>query len=83
MKIAARVSIPLQVTTSKSKPKVADNAPESTGGELLFAALATRVCNDLYREAAKRDIAVQNVKVKVTGTSLPRPSPCRRDRSYD
>jgi uncharacterized OsmC-like protein len=34
----------------------------------LFAALATCFCNDLYREAAKRGIDVQDVKVEVTGT---------------
>jgi uncharacterized OsmC-like protein len=37
------------------------------GGELLFAALATCFCNDLYREAARRQIAVQGVDVEVTG----------------
>ena len=38
------------------------------GGELLFAALATCFCNDLYREAAKRTITVSRVDVEVTGT---------------
>ena len=38
------------------------------GGELLFAALATCFCNDLYREAAKRGIDVRDVKLEVTGT---------------
>jgi len=33
-----------------------------------LAALATSFCNDLYREAAKRGIEVQDVKVEVTGT---------------
>lgn len=37
------------------------------GGELLFLALATCVCNDIYREAAKRQIEVSSVDVKVTG----------------
>jgi uncharacterized OsmC-like protein len=37
-------------------------------GELLFAELATCFCNDLYREAAKRGIEVQDVNVEVTGT---------------
>lgn len=37
------------------------------GGELLFLALATCVCNDIYREAAKRKIEVISVKVDVTG----------------
>lgn len=37
------------------------------GGELLFLALATCYCNDIYREAAKRNIHVQQVEVEVTG----------------
>lgn len=38
-----------------------------TGGELLFLALATCFCNDIYREAAKRDIKVKSVEVEVSG----------------
>lgn len=37
------------------------------GGELLLLSLATCYCNDIYREAAKRNIAVSNVEVEVTG----------------
>jgi len=37
------------------------------GGELLFLALATCYCNDLYREAAKRGIRVEGVEVEVEG----------------
>jgi len=36
------------------------------GGELLLA-LATCFCNDIYREAGKRNIAVSGVEVTVTG----------------
>jgi uncharacterized OsmC-like protein len=38
-----------------------------TGGELLFLALATRFCNDIYREAASQDIRVRSVEVEVEG----------------
>jgi len=38
-----------------------------SGGELLFLALATCFCNDIYREAAKRDIKVKSVQVEITG----------------
>ena len=38
-----------------------------SGGELLFLALATCYCNDIYREAAKRHIKVATVEVEVTG----------------
>lgn len=37
------------------------------GGELLLLSLATCFCNDIYREAAKRNIAVSGVEVVVTG----------------
>lgn len=36
------------------------------GGELLLLALATCFCNDLYREAGKRKIAVSAVEVECT-----------------
>jgi organic hydroperoxide reductase OsmC/OhrA len=39
----------------------------TNGGELLFLALATCYCNDIYREARKRGIEVQSVAVEVTG----------------
>ena len=38
-----------------------------SGGELPFLALATCYCNDIYREAAQRDIKVESVEVEVTG----------------
>jgi uncharacterized OsmC-like protein len=38
-----------------------------SGGELLFLALATCYCNDLYREAARRNISVESVEVEVNG----------------
>jgi uncharacterized OsmC-like protein len=38
-----------------------------SGGELLFLALATCYCNDIYREAAKWGIKVESVEVEVEG----------------
>ena len=38
-----------------------------TGGELLFLALATCFCNDIYREGTKRGIQVESVEVHVEG----------------
>lgn len=78
MKIAARVSNTvsghaLEVETDGRKqsiavaPKAAGRGSSVNGGELLFAALATCFCNDLYREAAKRGIEVRDVNVEVTG----------------
>jgi uncharacterized OsmC-like protein len=37
------------------------------GGELLFLALATCFCNDIYREAKKKNIQVTKVTVDVSG----------------
>ena len=39
----------------------------ANGGELLFLALATCYRNDIYREAAKRNIQVDRVEVEVDG----------------
>jgi uncharacterized OsmC-like protein len=37
------------------------------GGELLLLSLATCFCNDIYREAARRNIDVTSVAVEFTG----------------
>jgi uncharacterized OsmC-like protein len=44
-------------------------APGSSvnGGQMLFLALATCYCNDLYREAKMRGITLTSVEVEVTG----------------
>jgi len=48
-------------------PKPSGLGSSVNGGELLFLALATCYCNDLYREAAKRNIQVEKVEVEVSG----------------
>jgi organic hydroperoxide reductase OsmC/OhrA len=97
MKITARVSNTssghgVEVETDGRKQPIAI-APKSAGshsnargssvngGELLFAALATCFCNDLYREAAKRGIQVESVEVEVSGTFGNAGDPAR-DISY-
>ncbi|GAA4459762.1 hypothetical protein GCM10023189_33880 [Nibrella saemangeumensis] len=37
------------------------------GGELLFLSLATCFCNDVYREADKRNVNITSVEVSVSG----------------
>ena len=37
------------------------------GGELLMLSLATCFCNDIYREAAKRNMEITGVEVEVMG----------------
>ncbi len=48
-------------------PKAAGTGSSVNGGELLFLALATCYCNDIYREAAQRGIRVVDVEVTVDG----------------
>ena len=48
-------------------PKSTGYGSSVNGGELLFLALATCYCNDIYREAAKRNIKVERVEVQVDG----------------
>lgn len=48
-------------------PKQAGLGSSANGGELLFLALATCYCNDIYREAAKRGLHIQRVEVEVEG----------------
>ncbi|HVP07366.1 MAG TPA: OsmC family protein [Candidatus Acidoferrum sp.] len=48
-------------------PKSSGLGSSANGGELLFLALATCYCNDIYREAAKRGINVTGVEVTVEG----------------
>jgi uncharacterized OsmC-like protein len=48
-------------------PKPAGYGSSANGGELLFLALASCYCNDIYREAAKRNIKVERVEVEVNG----------------
>ncbi len=48
-------------------PKSTGFGSSANGGELLFLALATCYCNDIYREAAKRALKVEHVEVEVEG----------------
>ena len=58
-------------------PKPAGRGSGVNGGELLFSALATCFCNDLYREAAARGIPIDGVEVEVTGEFGGRGEPAR------
>ncbi len=48
-------------------PKSTGFGSSANGGEVLFLALATCYCNDVYREASKRGVKVEHVEVEVTG----------------
>jgi organic hydroperoxide reductase OsmC/OhrA len=47
--------------------RVGTKGSSVNGGELLFLALATCFCNDIYREAAKREMTIDGVDVTVNG----------------
>lgn len=78
MKISARVENSenqhqVTLTTNENShsivipPKSTGFGSSANGGELLFLALATCYCNDIYREAKKRNIEIQKVEVEVNG----------------
>lgn len=78
MKISARLEnsrdnhqVTLQtndnVHTIVIPPKSTGYGSSANGGELLFLALASCYCNDIYREATKRNIKVERVEVTVEG----------------
>lgn len=48
-------------------PKPTGYGSSANGGELLFLALASCYCNDIYREATKRNIKVERIQVNVEG----------------
>ncbi len=51
----------------KIAPKASGYGSSINTGELLFLALSTCFCNDLYREAAKQGIQIEQVEVEVEG----------------
>jgi uncharacterized OsmC-like protein len=51
--------------TLQVSPRPGGFGSSANGGELLCLALATCYCNDVYREAEKRGIAVTRVEVEV------------------
>ena len=59
-------------------PRTDGLGSSATGGELLFLSLATCYCNDLYREAKKRDIELSEVEVWVDGEFGAEGEPARR-----
>jgi uncharacterized OsmC-like protein len=78
MKIYARVNSSLHqneiLVQTDEDPKVMAIASKTSGygssvngAELLLLSIATCFCNDIYREAKKRNIAVSEVKVECTG----------------
>ncbi|MBS1600154.1 MAG: OsmC family protein [Bacteroidetes bacterium] len=48
-------------------PKQSGFGSSVNGGELLLLSLATCFCNDIYREAGKRNLNISNVEVIFNG----------------
>jgi uncharacterized OsmC-like protein len=78
MKISASINNnfnhPKVVLQTDEKAKAIEIAPKHAGygssikeGELLLLSLATCSCNDIYRGAGKRNIAISSVEVIITG----------------
>ncbi|UGS22589.1 OsmC family protein [Flavobacterium channae] len=78
MKISASIKSSFQqhninVETNGNAKSVTINSKENgfgssvNGGELLFLSLATCFCNDLYREAAKRNMNIDSIDIIVSG----------------
>ena len=59
-------------------PRSTGFGSSANGGELLFLALATCYCNDIYREAAKRGLRVEHVEVEVEGDFEAEGEPAKR-----
>lgn len=55
------------VKTVSIATKASGYGSSVNGGELLLLSLATCFCNDIYREAAKRNMTVNSVEVTCTG----------------
>ena len=53
--------------TVSISPKATGYGSSVNGAELLLLSLATCYCNDIYREAAKKNISVSEVEVEFTG----------------
>ena len=78
MKISASIKSSFQlheanVETENNKkiisitPKTEGYGSSINGGELLVLSLATCFCNDLYREATKRNIKIDTLEIIVSG----------------
>ncbi len=63
-------------------PKTEGLVSSANGGELLFLALATCYCNDIYREAKQRNIHVARVKVQVQGEFAPKAGSIAENVTY-
>lgn len=67
LKHEVKVSTEGNVKSISIPAKTQGQGSSINGGELLFTALATCFCNDIYREAAKRGMNIQSVEVSVDG----------------
>ena len=64
-------------------PRAGARGSSANGGELLFLALATCYCNDLHREAARRGMTLDDVRVEVRGRFAAEPGSVAEEIEYD
>ena len=64
-------------------PRAGARGSSANGGELLFLALATCACNDLHREAGKRGLSLDEVRVEVRGRFAAEPGSVAEGIEYD
>lgn len=62
-----KVSTESNVKTIAIAPRADGFGSSVNGGELLFLAMATCFCNDIYREAARQKMKIDAVEVTVDG----------------
>lgn len=79
---AARVETAGREQNIDIRAKPGGEGSSVNGGELLFLALATCFCNDVYREATARGVRINAVEVCVQGLFGARGDPAR-DISYE
>jgi len=56
-----------KANTLNIEPRSNGRGSSISGGEVLFLAIATCYCNDIYREGIKLGITVDNIEVDVDG----------------
>ena len=64
-------------------PRAGGQGSSANGGELLFLALATCYCNDLHREAGKRGLVLDEIRVEVRGRFASEPGSAAEGIEYD
>lgn len=63
-------------------PRANGQGSSANGGEMLFLALATCYCNDIYREASYKNITIHKVDITVSGEFDSKPGSIAENVKY-